>query len=91
MKKLALSSLALLVMSASAFTIRAGRVSQPADSALATNVAYRDGLFVGRFAAEHAYRHTVSTGRWVTQEDRTKYAAGYERAYNTAAAADNGK
>jgi hypothetical protein len=90
MKKLALSSLALLVMTASAFTLRGGR-SQPTEPGLATNAAYRDGLFVGRLAADSGSPHTVSTGRWVNQEDRTNYAAGYEQAYSAAIAADTAK
>jgi hypothetical protein len=91
MKKLALSSLAFLVVTASAFTVRSRHVSRPAESALTTSAAYRDGLFVGRFAAESGSRRTVSTGRWVTQEDRDSYAAGYEQAYSASRAADNPK
>jgi hypothetical protein len=83
MKKVALSSLVLLVMTAPAFTFRIGRtpVTSTTQAALITNAAYRDGLFVGRLTAEDGGPHRVSTGRWANREDQSNYAKGYEQAY----------
>jgi hypothetical protein len=51
--------------------------------AQATNGAFRDGLYLGRLAAERGgIAPRVARGRWATAEDRTSFTAGYERGYN---------
>jgi hypothetical protein len=50
--------------------------------AQATDGAYRDGLHLGRLAAECGAPPHVASGRWATAEDRASFAAGYQRAFS---------
>ena len=52
----------------------------------ATDAAYRDGLFLGKFDAHAGRSHRVCVGRWGTQPDRASFATGYEDGYAQAAA-----
>jgi hypothetical protein len=79
MKKLGLSALALFVMAVSAVTLRGGSV-QPG-SEFTTNAAYRDGLYLGKLAAEQGSDSHIASGRWSQANDRAAFAAGYEEAY----------
>ena len=79
MKKLGLSTLALFVMAVSAVTLRGGSVQPVSESA--TNAAYRDGLYVGKLAAEQGRDSHIASGRWSQANDRAAFAAGYEEAY----------
>jgi hypothetical protein len=65
------------------FTTHASRKSQSVlgDASLATNAAYRDGLYLGKLDAERAAEPHISIGRWNTQSDRTSFAAGYNLGY----------
>jgi hypothetical protein len=47
------------------------------ESQTATDGAYRDGLFVGRFAAEQGRSGAAPIGRWSSERDRASFAAGY--------------
>lgn len=81
MKKLALSALALFVMTASAMTVHnATRTSSRAD--LVTNAPYRDGLYLGKLAAEHGNDARIAASRWATSKDRDSFAQGYWQSYN---------
>jgi len=90
MKKLVLSALAFLVMTASALMLRSGN-AQPLGVApeLATNAAYRDGLYLGRLAAVQGSDPHVSAGRWVKAKDRAAFSAGYGQAYYAQIASRN--
>jgi hypothetical protein len=46
-----------------------------------TNAAFRDGLYLGKLAAEHGAQPHVASGRWATVEDRSSFTAGYQRGY----------
>jgi len=46
-----------------------------------TNGAFRDGLYLGRLAAEGGIAPRVARGRWATPEDQASFTAGYERGY----------
>ena len=46
-----------------------------------TNGAFRDGLYLGRLAAERGVAPRVARGRWATAEDQASFTAGYERGY----------
>jgi hypothetical protein len=46
-----------------------------------TGAAFRDGLFVGRIAAERGIPPHVLTGRWATEADRASFKAGYLQGY----------
>lgn len=56
------------------------------DNFRATDGAYRDGLFLGRFDARAGRNHRVCVGRWSAQADRASFASGYEDGYAQAAA-----
>lgn len=63
---------------------RAGGASWP-DAQLATNGAYRDGLYVGRLAAESGRPERPLIGRWSAASDRASFLAGYQRGYRDSA------
>jgi hypothetical protein len=46
-----------------------------------TDGAFRDGLYLGSLAAERGAEPHAAIGRWATQEDRSSFAAGYQRGY----------
>jgi len=46
-----------------------------------TNGAFRDGLYLGRLAAERGIAPRVARGRWATAEDQASFTTGYERGY----------
>lgn len=51
------------------------------DISQTTDAAFRDGLYLGRLAAErHIVPHVVS-GRWATEADRASFTEGYQRGY----------
>ena len=53
-----------------------------ASAALAANAAFRDGLYVGKLAAEAGRPMRAPAGRWSTDADRARFVAGFERGYN---------
>ena len=46
-----------------------------------TDGAYRDGLFLGKFAAERGDTPHIAVARWSTVADRASFTAGYQRGY----------
>lgn len=49
----------------------------------AADGAFRDGLYLGKLAAErHDPRH-AAVGRWSSAADRAMFAAGYRRGYES--------
>lgn len=52
------------------------------ESQLALDGAYRDGLYIGKLAAERGRESRPPIGRWVGEKDRAAFLAGYEHAYN---------
>lgn len=46
-----------------------------------SNAAFRDGLYLGKLAAEDGAQPHVASGRWATVEDRSSFTAGYQRGY----------
>ena len=59
---------------------RAGQ-QQTANARLATDGAFRDGLYIGRLTAEQRRPSHPLIGRWSSEKDRTSFAAGYRRGY----------
>jgi hypothetical protein len=55
---------------------------QSADSQMAADGAFRDGLYIGRLAAEAGRALRPQIGRWSNEHDRTSFAAGYRQGYN---------
>lgn len=72
-----------LVICAGASTMitvaRSNRRSAAIDQA--TDAAYRDGLFLGRFDANQGRTQHICVGRWSTASDRDSFIVGYEAGY----------
>jgi hypothetical protein len=65
-----------------------GRRPSPAQIAvaqMATDGAYRDGLYLGKLTAQSGLPPVPPTGRWATERDRASFLAGYRRGFNSAA------
>jgi hypothetical protein len=66
--------------------LRTGRHNQSfiASQAVAqtTSAAFRDGLYLGRLAAERGAESHIASGRWATPEDRAAFTAGYQHGYS---------
>lgn len=44
--------------------------------------AFRDGLYLGKLAANRGAASHVAIGRWATAEDRASFAVGYQQGYD---------
>ncbi len=44
--------------------------------------AFRDGLYLGKLAAENGGPPRLAIGRWSTDRDRAMFTAGYRGGYN---------
>jgi hypothetical protein len=53
-----------------------------ADAQYATDGAFRDGLYLGKLAAQSGHVQLPAIGRWSTERDRGMFIVGYERGYN---------
>jgi hypothetical protein len=53
-----------------------------AEVRLAADGAFRDGLYLGKLAAERGQPLRLAVGRWSTDQDRSMFTAGYRRGYN---------
>jgi len=47
----------------------------------ASNAAFRDGLYLGRFDAESGRTRHLCVGRWSSDVNRAWFTAGYQAAY----------
>lgn len=65
-----------------AFMLAPDHYANPTASAQLTDGAFRDGLYLGRLAAQSGGERHVSVGRWATVQDRSSFSAGYEQGYN---------
>jgi hypothetical protein len=86
-------TLALAVSLATTAMLAASRTGVPlsrgADAQTATDGAFRDGLYVGRLAAEAGRPNLPQVGRWSNAGDRASFVAGYQRGYNAVRARPN--
>jgi len=69
---------------------RAAAPHASAEATLATDGAFRDGLYLGKLAAERGQVMRPAIGRWSTDWDRSMFAAGYHRGYESHAGLVNG-
>jgi len=83
MKTLALFTLATALGIGTASLLR---TDHPASSnqtvAQAIDGAFRDGMYLGKLAAERGEGSHVAIGRWATAKDRSSFATGYQQGYN---------
>jgi hypothetical protein len=54
------------------------------EARLAADGAFRDGLYLGKLAAEGGQPLRPAIGRWSTAQDRATFTAGYQRGYSEA-------
>jgi len=53
-----------------------------AEARFASDGAFRDGLYLGKLAAENGQPERLAVGRWSTGQDRALFTAGYRRGYS---------
>jgi hypothetical protein len=78
-------TLALLTAAATRLSTVSAQDGAPLPAAVATDGAFRDGLYLGRLDAAQGRAHHVSVGRWAVEADRAQFRAGYEAGYRNAA------
>jgi hypothetical protein len=83
MDKLLTFALALAVgLGTTAVLANSGRGARQSPAAsMDGDGAFRDGLYVGRLAAESGRPLQPAIGRWSSEQDRTAFAMGYRRGY----------
>jgi hypothetical protein len=47
----------------------------------ATDGAFRDGLYLGKLAAQSGAASHPAIGRWSREQDRSSFVAGYRQGY----------
>jgi hypothetical protein len=84
MDKIFTFALAMAVcLGTTAMLANSGRTTrQGPEAQTATDGAFRDGLYVGRLAAESGWPMHPQIGRWSNERDRASFVAGYRRGYN---------
>jgi hypothetical protein len=87
MVKLSISALAIVVCLTSTLMLtqrnRSFVSGMSAEASFATDGAFRDGLYLGKLAAELGQAPRPATGRWSTDRDRSLFAIGYRRGYES--------
>ena len=58
------------------------RANANMEARLASDGAFRDGLYLGKLAAESGQPQRPGIGRWSTEQDRATFTAVYRRGYN---------
>ncbi len=90
MEKILILALAITVsLGTTAMLANGGYATQPSQVAnmkLSGDGAFRDGLFVGKFAAKHGRPQNPPIGRWSNERDRASFVDGYHRGYTAALA-----
>src|SRR6266550_4226740 len=87
MKKLSMFTVVIALCLAAAAMIQNGRVSNvlqssTVDASHTTTGPFRDGLYLGKLAAERGAVPHISSGRWATEADRASFAAGFQQGYH---------
>lgn len=55
----------------------------------AADGAFRDGLYLGKLAAQDGQPMRAAIGRWSTEQARSMFRAGYRRGYSDSATSAN--
>ncbi len=74
-----------------AISPRAVESGTTAEARFASDGAFRDGLYLGKLAAESGEPLRPAVGRWSTEQDRSMFTAGYRRGYNDSLATVNAR
>jgi hypothetical protein len=81
--------MALGVSATLAFSPSSAKSNMTSEARLANDGAFRDGLYLGKLAAENGQLLRPTIGRWSRAEDRSMFVAGYRRGYNESRASKN--
>ena len=86
MKKLSLFTIVIALCLSAAAIIQSGRGSNASQNSSVgasqvTSGPFRDGLYLGKLAAESGGEAHISSGRWATEADRASFTAGFHQGY----------
>jgi hypothetical protein len=86
MKKTFLSAMMIALCLSSAALVKHGRGTNggqdsKANVTQATSAPFRDGLYLGKLAADRGTEPHVASGRWAAEADRILFAAGFQQGY----------
>jgi hypothetical protein len=91
MKKLSTYAFVIVIcLGTTALLATSGRTIRPSEGSeaqFAVDGAFRDGLYLGRLAAERGELMRPSVGRWSTAQNRSMFSVGYRRGYDESARA----
>jgi hypothetical protein len=87
MRKLSAFTIVIALCLGAAAMIQSGRAtdgwkSSSTDTGHVTSAPYRDGLYLGKLAAERGAESHVSFGRWAREADRASFKAGFQQGYH---------
>ena len=86
MKKIGLYVLIIVLSVGSAAMVqsvmRTRSLNSDSSALMATNGAFRDGLYLGKLAAKNGEEPRIAIGRWVRDEDRSAFQEGYYRGFH---------
>ena len=82
MQKILTCVLAVGCVGTSSMLLHVGNAPSPLEVQMATDGAFRDGLYLG--ALDRAAGRTVAppVSRWSAQQDRASFARGYRQGFN---------
>ncbi len=86
MKTLSLSTIVIALCLSAAAMIQSGHRSNASQNSSVearqvTSGPFRDGLYIGKLAAERGGESHISSGRWATEANRASFKAGFQQGY----------
>jgi hypothetical protein len=91
-RKLSTYGLIALCLGSTAIVAKSNRsvaASTNTEARFTADGAFRDGLYLGKLAAECGQAMRPALGRWSTDQDRSMFAAGYRRGYEESRGTQN--
>jgi len=87
MKKLSVFTIVIALCLGAAAMIQSARLtdgwkSSSIDAPRLISAPYRDGLYVGKLAAQRGGESLISTGRWAADADRASFREGFQQGYH---------
>jgi hypothetical protein len=89
MRKLSVCAAVLALFAGTAGMFRSERAAGSSSSDFAmlhSKASFRDGLYLGRLAAQQGGPMHIASGRWATAADRQLFVAGFQHGYRELAA-----
>ncbi len=80
----------VLALGVAVFLPRAISFHEPRPGNPQMEAAFRDGLFLARFDAQHGREAHIASGRWSSDADRVLFIAGYRQGYHEFSSARSG-